>query len=418
LEDNAGSPPAPPRSAGGPDSATIGLCVGQLRTYLQAHDYSGFDPYDGLQSRVFQALPLRSWKWARTAMTQAMKRSPWNLRRALLTPPAHNPKGVALCVSALAHLARASGDTSCATEARRLLAWLTKNSAPGYSVPCWGYNFDWQSRTFYAPRDTPNLACCIAAADALLDAHEQFDGAPYLEMARGTCAFFEQHMLIRASGEAYFRYIPGNDVAFHNVNLLAAALLARVAAATGESHLRDLARQVIAFSVRRQNADGSWFYGESGNQRWIDNFHTGFSLVALSRYRRVSGDQSFSGALAKGRAFWERNFFEPDGAPKYYPGQKYPLDVHSAAQAILTHLEFSGGDPYALEQARRIAAWSLQHLWSTEGFFYFQIHRFYTIRIPYVRWSQAWMFYALAALQERLTAAPSPAATASVQRNL
>ena len=25
----------------------------------------------------------------------------------------------------------------------------------GYSGPCWGYNFDWQSRNFFAPRGTP-----------------------------------------------------------------------------------------------------------------------------------------------------------------------------------------------------------------------------------------------------------------------
>jgi len=381
-----------------------------LRAYLRAQDYSGFDPYDGLQSRIFQALPLRNWKWARTVMIQAMKRSPWNLRRFFLIPRGRNPKGVALCVSALAHLARVSSDPSCEEEARRLLAWLAEHRSPGYASFCWGYNFDWQSRSFFAPRDTPNLACCIAVAEASLDAYQQFGGAPYLQMARGTCAFFEQHLLVRAGGEAYFRYIPGNEVAFHNVNLLAAALLARVGTSTGEPQLLDLAREVTAFSVRRQNDDGSWFYGESGNQRWIDNFHTGFSLVALSRYARTTGDESFRRALEKGRLFWERNFFDAQGAPKYFPRQTYPLDVHSAAQAILTHLEFSGEDPQALEKARMVADWALQRLWSKEGFFYFQIHPLYTIRIPYLRWSQAWMFLALTALLER-----SPAANSQIQ---
>jgi len=30
-----------------------------------------------------------------------------------------------------------------------------------------------------------------------------------------------------------------------------------------------------------------------------------------------------------------------------------------------------------------------------EGFFYFQKHRWYTNRIPYMRWGQAWAFHAL-----------------------
>jgi len=33
-----------------------------------------------------------------------------------------------------------------------------------------------------------------------------------------------------------------------------------------------------------------------------------------------------------------------------------------------------------------------------EGFFYYQKWKWYTNKIPYIRWSQAWMFYALAYL--------------------
>ena len=34
------------------------------------------------------------------------------------------------------------------------------------------------------------------------------------------------------------------------------------------------------------------------------------------------------------------------------------------------------------------------------GFFYYQKRRFYTVKKPYMRWSQAWMLYALARLLE------------------
>jgi len=37
---------------------------------------------------------------------------------------------------------------------------------------------------------------------------------------------------------------------------------------------------------------------------------------------------------------------------------------------------------------------------SSEGYFYYQRHRFHTNRIPYMRWSQAWMMYALARVNE------------------
>src|SRR6185503_14269585 len=127
--------------------------------------------------RVFSALPFRHLRWARIAMIQGMKRSPWNLRGLLGVPRERNPKGIALCVSALAQLARskkAPAQPSAEEEARRLLGWLAEHRAPGYSSFCWGYNFDWQSRSFFAPRNTPNVMCCISVASALPDAYEQF----------------------------------------------------------------------------------------------------------------------------------------------------------------------------------------------------------------------------------------------------
>jgi len=34
-------------------------------------------------------------------------------------------------------------------------------------------------------------------------------------------------------------------------------------------------------------------------------------------------------------------------------------------------------------------------MWSKKGYFYYQKHRFYTNKISYMRWSQAWMLLAI-----------------------
>jgi hypothetical protein len=44
--------------------------------------------------------------------------------------------------------------------------------------------------------------------------------------------------------------------------------------------------------------------------------------------------------------------------------------------------------------------WAIENLRSPRGYFYYQRNRFYTNRIEYMRWSQAWMSYALARLIE------------------
>jgi hypothetical protein len=39
--------------------------------------------------------------------------------------------------------------------------------------------------------------------------------------------------------------------------------------------------------------------------------------------------------------------------------------------------------------------WTIENLQDRTGFFYFQRHRLYTIKIPYMRWAHQWMLCAL-----------------------
>jgi hypothetical protein len=48
--------------------------------------------------------------------------------------------------------------------------------------------------------------------------------------------------------------------------------------------------------------------------------------------------------------------------------------------------------------AKRIVAWSLKEMQSPSGFYFYQKKRFFKNRIPYMRWSQAWMLLALSTL--------------------
>ena len=78
----------------------------------------------------------------------------------------------------------------------------------------------------------------------------------------------------------------------------------------------------------------------------------------------------------------------------------YPLDVHSAAQSVitLTELRDLGPDDFAL--AARVLTWTVRNLWDERGYFYYQKRAIGTVRIPYMRWSQAWMLRALSAFLE------------------
>jgi hypothetical protein len=40
------------------------------------------------------------------------------------------------------------------------------------------------------------------------------------------------------------------------------------------------------------------------------------------------------------------------------------------------------------------------HMWDEQGYFYYQVLPYYKNKIPYMRWSQAWMLLAVSTLLE------------------
>jgi hypothetical protein len=377
-----------------------------LLAYCRANDWAGYDPYDALNSRVFRVLPFLDFRLARLALTQGVKRSPVNLRPLLLVPRTPNPKGIALFLTSTVKLAM--GASPEASELIRPLAEkLLSLRSPEWTQACWGYNFDWQQRFALVPKGSPNIICTTFAGNALLDASDWAHESSWTEQALSAADFILGNLFSRESGgRSCFRYtLVGRDEV-HNANLLGAAYMCRVARVAGDRKYLEPALEAARFSVTRQHDDGSWPYGEAPTQQWIDNFHTGFNLVALRRIGDFAGTAEFDAAIRKGLDFYKAHFFRDDGAPKYFHDAVYPIDIHSAAQSIITLAEFSdfGEDNAAL--AQKVLGWTLRNMRSPKGYFYFQKRPRSTVRTPFMRWSQAWTLLALATLLEGAEPAP------------
>lgn len=318
-------------------------------------------------------------RFGRRLLTQIVKRSPVNLRPPLGIKPEWNAKALGLVASAYARLWAASGDESARREAERWLEWLEEHHSGDASGKAWGYHFDVQTRFFSYPRGTPNTIASSFVARAFLDGYELLDDERWRESAASAARYLEAHMLHE---KGYFRYLAGEDELVHNANLLACAVLAR---AGHQGSVKD----ALALSLSAQREDGSWPYAEGSRGNWVDNFHTAYVLESLAVCEPAFPQAR--DALERGFAFWERELFLPDGTPKYDIRNVYPIDAHCYASAIDAWLAAKKVKP-----ALRTASLLIDRMIDPSGYVWFQERRFWTNRVPFIRWTTAPSFCALA----------------------
>ncbi|MGV7223250.1 MAG: hypothetical protein ACQ9MH_17185 [Nitrospinales bacterium] len=361
----------------------------RLDNYCKHLNYSGWDLFDGLNSSLFRHSPFYRSAFFRLIWIQFFKRSPINLRRIALIPKGLNPKGLGLFSSGLIALGRIK-------EAELLLSQLSYLRSSGYSGISWGYNFPWQAKAFYVPTGKPNAIATIFVANAFLDFFEKTSSQDAIETARKCCDFIIENLVLHEDKETLcFGYVPGEGARVHNVNMLAAALLGRVYRYTKDPMLIEKSRKAITYSMQALPAGSFWPYGELPHHCFIDNFHTGFNLVALKAWMDATGEYIWMNQLESVYQNYLEIFWLENGCPKYYDNKAYPIDIHCAAQGVVTCIKLSGIHPESPVMAERIAKWAINTMQDKNGFFYYQETRFYTNKIAYIRWSQAWMFYAL-----------------------
>jgi len=366
--------------------------LGRLIDFCEKEKYLGWDPFDGLNSDVFHILPFKQSNLFRLIWLQFFKRSPINLRTFAMIRKEYNAKGLALFVSGLILLEKIK-------EVESLLTLLPKVECSGYSGKSWGYNFPWQARAFYVPFGKPNIITTLFVGNAFLDHFSKTGIEKSLQNAVSTCTFIlENLVLFENENTLFFAYIPGETARINNANMLAAAFLARVFSLTNEHLYYVKSKKAIKYSMKALSSDYSWPYGELPHHQFIDNFHTGYNLVALSDWMKFTNERIWAKELKHAFKYFLDTFWLEDGCPKYYHDSLYPIDIHCSAQGIITCLKLKDYDHRSVPIAKKIAKWAINNMQDKKGYFYYQKTRWYTNKIPYMRWSQAWMFYALSKL--------------------
>jgi hypothetical protein len=181
----------------------------------------------------------------------------------------------------------------------------------------------------------------------------------------------------------------------------------------------EAAANAALFAIRRQDPQGFWLApgGAPGRpRRSVWSFQMGSNLVALKQLRselwesrelarrlddwkdRSRVEEFFvrlDHALAQGWQDYRARFFAPGQMVRFGEDLRGPLDSHAVARSALALAAF-GEVEAGREQLIRLIA---QMQDAREGIFYYQRNiRGKVNRVEYMRWTQAWVFWALAGL--------------------
>jgi hypothetical protein len=433
----------------------INESVKALRNHVEAEDFSGWDPYDGLTSPLFRLPFLRRQRAIRFLAQQAVKRCPINPRPFLGIPKTVNPVTLGLCIQGYAYLAGAFPEDKGAYEReipnlidrlKRLSPFFnpeinipeprTKNSElrtrEAFRGACWGYPFPWEARFARIPAYGPTVVATGIIVNGLYEAW-RLQGIEACRDLVVSAADFVMHDLNRTyDGDSFcFSYSPFDQQQVLNASMKGVRILVQAAAVvssgtkrspllvdqqrseaesvfggspvtchsspvtfSNDDHYTKLAEDAVNFAIQHQHEDGSFPYSLAGGGGWSDSYHTGYVLDCLDEYMKLTGDYSKKTELTRGFGFFKENFIAEGKRPKIYADREYPVDCTAAAQVILTLCRFG-----EYELADRVASWTITNMQAPEGYFIFKrpnANR--RRRTDFIRWSDAWMFAALAYL--------------------
>ncbi|MFC1692057.1 hypothetical protein ACFL1R_00965 [Candidatus Latescibacterota bacterium] len=370
-------------------------------------DYTGYSKFDALNSPFLRTLSFNN-KWLRLIYTQAVKKSPVNIRPYLGIAKSRNPKGIALFARAYLSLYEKTGDRILLDEAETLLKWLLDNPSPNRRNLSWGYNFIWQNLIFLQDRFEPNVVVTVFAGEALIHAYRITKKKEYLESAISIARFIlnDVPVLYQGENERAIAYVLRKvDAIVLNINVLAGAFLIKLWKETDDEEFQTAAKELIAYTVNRRTDYNAWYYThpnsrETGRKSYIthDNYHTGGILDGILEYCEETGDDSLMDVYWKGLAFYQEQLFEQDGAPRWMYNKRYPYDIHGAAQGIITFAKVFRHSHKRVyyDQSAKIDEWVHTTLYRNEtGDYAYRRGRLITWNYSLMRWCNAWMARAL-----------------------
>ena len=374
-----------------------------LMNYIENEKFTGYDPYDTLNSFF---LHKKIGKWPLAVATQIQKRNPLNIRFLLGIKKEINPKAFGLFLMTYSILFQKTKKQKYLKQCHYFFDWIKNNYSRGYSGKCWGYNFPWASPVKYMDAYIPSSVVTGFIVKGLYEYYQITNNKEVKDLICSACNFLDNDLekVVTDIGLS-ISYTPVKVDICYNASLLAGESFAILYKITGNIKYRIMAIRIVDFVISKQYDDGHWNYSldiKTKEERKQIDFHQGYILESLYEIKEKLGieNKKWETSIKKGLKFYIEQQFDKDGWSYWRLPRKYPIDIHNQSQGIITLIKLKKYHNSAQKFSNIIAKWTIDNMQSNTGYFYYQKFKTHTNKISYMRWNNAWMFLALTYLMD------------------
>ena len=371
--------------------------INKLLTWID-HSYLGWDPYDGLNSvrfKNFQKCP----KLCKIAIIQANKVSPINFRLIYNVDPGIDIKGISIFLQAYANLFASGMPGPFNEDGQFIFTRLFKENIQDDRSISWSshyFNYIGVQGSMLTP-STPDLIGSSNAMKAICQYSElkEIDVNRIIEKYYNYLIdnFDYDHECFTYGYYMKNKYVPNCDAEVISSYRYTRRIVE-------DDRIHEICRISLNKLIDYQNDDGSWFYSyfhDGSIYKQLD-FHQGFIINGLIDAKSIYPTMEREISTTLTRAVDSYNsLFSTEGRCHYRHPRRYPTDIHNQAQGIITYSKLYDvfKDKKFYDKLKLICKWTIKNMQDPDGYFYYQKGRFLANKIPYLRWSQAWMMLAL-----------------------
>jgi len=329
--------------------------------------------------------------------------------RRLFWKPQRFPIADAHYAMGFAFLAAIYKEDKYYRRAIHFLEVLQETRCQGYRDYCWGYPFDWQTRTGNMKEGTPLITTVPYVYEAFSQVFALDREPTWLQIMQSIArhAFSSYRDLATGQDAASCAYTPAADDPCGVVNASAyrAFLLTKAGIELGEPGYLEVARRNLNFVLASQKTAGFWYYSMDGAREFVDHFHTCFVLKALAKIEQLTGSPQCRGAIERGINYYLRSLVDTHGLPKPFSKAPrltvYRRELYDCAECVNLAVLLYGRFPELDKILSNVVAELLGRWQKADGSFRARQLLLGWDNTPMHRWAQSQVFRSLCFLLSR-----------------